>query len=180
MATCLARKVSSDNDRVVGAKGETMTAELFLFRRHTLRWAAVGGYGVWQAVCPGPPSAVHQRRGNPPRSTQPTLSPVSLTSPSAQPACILTRLFPPRMGAQPHRHGGAQPSLGTSVRRGKPKTSPPGAAGCGNRLLVSPLGSPRCGHTVSEKQGFRAGAARERWALSAWEQQAWKTCPKLR
>ena len=70
---------------------------------------AMGESGVQQAW-QRQPCAGHWHGGKPPRITQPTFSPqASLTSPSAQPGLILTRLFPLSMC----RHREAKHTLGT-------------------------------------------------------------------
>lgn len=162
---------------VVGTRGGILAAELFWFRRHSSA-SSVGGYEVWRE-CPEQPSAGHLPRGNSPRAPGPRI-PRQPHSPVAGPQFILTRLFPPRMGTQPCRHRGAQPTLGTTVENPKHHLHEQQAVETG--VPVSPRDHPclRAGSEY-EKQGFRAVAAGGRWGatLGPLKQQAWKLCFEL-
>lgn len=82
-----------------------------------------------------------------PKKPRATSSPqASVTSPSALPWSILTRLFPPRTAARPCRHRGAQCTLGTGAHSGKPEASPhptPRLSGLWRRAAGEPPGGAR-------------------------------------
>lgn len=124
---------------------------------------AMGESGVQQAW-QRQPCAGHWHGGKPPRITQPTFSPqASLTSPSAQPGLILTRLFPLSMC----RHREAKHTLGTG-RCSSWKTQ--SITSRRSRLWKGGTGKPPgsgrgCGQAASVRHRASGhGAAGGRWA----------------
>lgn len=142
-------------------------------RRDTPRRAATGEREGSQEACQ---TQLLRGRGTEetPKKPRATSSPqAGVTSPSALPWSILTRLFPPRMATRPCRHRGAQRTLGTGAHSGKPEASPPPPlSGLWRRAAGEPPGGARGrgwwreeAKTASSISGRPSGHGGCRWAV---------------